>query len=229
MTGIFVFSMIYRTNALEPRGISRSTQSSHSRRASISLWAEACSRLPSGIPAETAASRISSNRTLFVDAVSFPPFRTAQLPLLMHRQLICTSASGLASKMIPITPIGTLTRSSTSPSSSSRFRVILPHGSCRDTRLSIPARQSPSLCSSNFSRFFTESAMPFASARSRSSRFAAKISSLCEDKEAATALSALSLTSTGIEATTGETSFIFLTLSRILIDLTSLGERCLLR
>ena len=126
-----------------------------------------------------AACSISVKRTLLVEAVSFPPFRTAQFPLLMHRQLICTSASGRASKMIPITPMGTVTLFRISPSSSCRCSVIRPVGFSSAIRLSMPARQSDSLCASNFSRFITAGAMPAFSARARSSRFAAKIFSLC--------------------------------------------------
>lgn len=54
-----------------------------------------------------AASLIRVKSALLVLAVSFPPLRIAQFPLLIQSVEICTNASGLASKITPITPIGT--------------------------------------------------------------------------------------------------------------------------
>ncbi len=84
----------------------RSTSRSQVRSSSISLCCSASMRHPSGRPAAIAAASITSKSFRLVSAVSFPPFKTAQLPLLRHREEIWTSASGLASKMTPMTPIG---------------------------------------------------------------------------------------------------------------------------
>ena len=153
-----------------------------------------------------------------VDAVSFPPFRTAQFPLLMQRELICTRASGRASKIIPITPIGQVTRTRVRPSSSSRRSVTLPTGSSSPIRPSIPARTSASLCSSKRSRLTTAAEMPVSSAFFRSSRLAAKISSRCADSASCTERRAALRTSDGSDAMAGLASFIFITCSRILME-----------
>ncbi len=65
------------------------------------------------------ALEMSWERRLAVCNDSLPPLRIAALPDLMARAAMFTTTSGRASKMTSKTPIGQVTRYSSSPSSSS--------------------------------------------------------------------------------------------------------------
>ena len=173
----------------------RSTYPWQSRSSSISLWVCARSMESSGSPAFMTDSCMISKRILFVLEVSFPPLRIAQLPLLIHKVDIWTRASGLASKITPITPMGQVIRLRVRPSSSSRKRVVLPKGSLSEISWSIPLRQSFSLPSVNLSLFMTACEISLSSALSVSSLFAANILSAFALREPAISLRALFLSS----------------------------------
>ena len=121
---------------------------------------------------------MTSNISRLVLSVSDPPLSMAQLPLLMQSVEIWTMASGRASKITPMTPMGQVTRLSTRPWSSSRRSSTRPTGSGSETRLSMPAHTSASLCSSNSRRLRTAGATFASSAAARSLALAAKIRSL---------------------------------------------------
>ena len=120
---------------------------------------------------------------------------------------ICTSASGLASKMTPITPIGQVSRYRVSPSSSSLASFVWNSGSGICTRSWMPFMTSRSLPSSNLRRFKTGTAIPSASACSISCLFASKIASLLSVNAFATAKSAWSRSSPVVPASFGPASF----------------------
>ena len=86
ITGIWVLSMIYLTNAFEPLGIRRSTKPSQVSSSSISLCCSTCNIHPSGKPASSTASYIIPKRIRLVNVVSFPPLRTGQFPLLIQSE-----------------------------------------------------------------------------------------------------------------------------------------------
>src|SRR5574344_203810 len=134
ITGILVLSMQYRTNLLEPLGIRRSTY--------FSAFNNTCTSSLLSIPRiqeepkekeEVALFIISTSILLVLDA-SFPPFRIRPLPLKRERPAICNRASGRASKIMPITPIGKVFFSNTNSGSSSLFSLIFPIGSLRPQR-----------------------------------------------------------------------------------------------
>ena len=155
---------------------------------------------PSGSPASIPALLITEASALFVLIASEPPLRNTALPLLMQRDAICTSASGLLSKITPITPIGHVTLVSSRPSSKVVLKVTLPTGSVRSMRLSIPDTTSLSLSSLNLSLLISGVSRLAFSASSRSVLLAAKISSFEALRQEATFASALFFTSLPNEA-----------------------------
>ena len=157
---------------------------------------------PSGSPASMPALLITEARALLVLIASDPPLRNTALPLLIQSDAIWTSASGLLSKITPMTPIGHVTLVSSRPSSKVVLNVTLPTGSLRSIRLSIPETTSLSLSSLNLSLFISGVSRLFFSASSRSVLLAAKISSLAFFRARATFARALFFTLLPSEAIT---------------------------
>ena len=102
--------------------------------------------------------------------------------------------------MTPITPMGQLTRESTSPSASSVRSCSLPMGSSMAASCSKPRQTSFSLCSSKRSRLSAGAESPSFSAASMSFSFAAKMCPAFARSAAATDSSALSRTLLGAAA-----------------------------
>ena len=75
---------------------------------------------------------------LFVLIDSLPPFNITAFADFIARDEICAITSGLASKIIPKTPIGQLTLYKVSPSSSSRTKSFLLTGSSSAATSRIP-------------------------------------------------------------------------------------------
>ena len=150
--------------------MTRSTYSSRPRSSETSSRVSRFVSQFSGRPASTPAAATTRARTAFVRAASRPPFRMRALPLLTARPDIWIRASGLASKIMAMRPMGQVTRRSTRPASRLRASTMRPPGSGRRMRASRPATASLSLCSSKASLFRRASG--------RSSTFAAAISSL---------------------------------------------------
>ena len=172
--------MMYWTKELDPLGMIRSIYSSSLSMSAISERVVRRFSHPSGSPASIPALLITEARALFVFIASDPPLRNTAFPLLIQRDAICTNASGLLSKITPITPMGQVTRVSSRPSSRVVLKVILPTGSLRPIRLSMPETTSVSLSSLNLSLFISGVSRLFFSASSRSVLFAAKMSSFAD-------------------------------------------------
>ena len=201
-TAILVFCMMYWTKELDPLGIIRSIYSSSLSISAISERSVRRLSQPSGSPASMPALLITDAKALLVLIASEPPFRKTALPLFMQRDAIWTRASGLLSKITPITPIGQVTRVSSSPSSRSVLKVILPTGSARPIRLSIPETTSFSLSSLNLSLLRSGASRSAFSASSRSILLAEKISSFASLRQRATLARALFFISLSNEART---------------------------
>ena len=176
MTGMRERSMMLRTNAFEPRGMIRSTYSSSASSALTS--SRVCSRpsAPAGTPQRTAASCIAAKSARLVASASLPPLSSAALPLLRHRDAICTSASGRDSKITPITPIGQETRYRSRPGASCVASSVQPSGSGSAASACRPSSTVRSLASSKRRRLSSGAARCCSRARARSARLASKMS-----------------------------------------------------
>ena len=190
-TGIRVLSWMKRTSSLEPRGMIRSTRPSSLSRARLS-WREVSRARASADTGERArpacrAERIAAQLRL----ASLPPLSRAPLPERIAREAICITASGLASKITPSTPRGTLSRSSTSPSASSVWSWRRPIGSARAATWRTPSMAAASLRSSSFRRATRAGARPALAAASRSAWLAATIVAASASRASAMASTAV--------------------------------------
>ena len=157
------------------------------------------------------------NNTLLLFIVSLPPFKITQFPLFMQRDEICIKASGLASKITPITPIGQVSLQRVKPSSNCLCISCLNKGSSSLTKSSMPAITSLNFVSSNFSRLIIGAATLSISACFKSIAFASKISCCLAFNCFTTSSNALFLASSLVPAILGEanltafaSSFIFI-------------------
>ena len=141
---------------------------------------------------------MTSKSLRLLSLASLPPFSITQLPLFMQSADICTKASGLDSKITPITPIGQLVLTSVSPSSSSRTSSFLKSGSGMAIRSLMPFTQSASLWSSKVSLPSMGAGRPVPFALSVS--LALNISSFLASSASAMAANAAFLTFSGSDA-----------------------------
>ena len=170
-----MLSIQYLTNLLEPRGIKKSTYlSAESRTCTSSLLS--IPRIQEEEKEQEAVAFLTmSTSILLVLAASFPPLSIRPLPLNRERPAICNKASGRASKIIPITPIGKVFFSKTKPGSSSLFSLIFPIGSERLHRSLYPFSTLFSLSGENTRRWRIDDEIPSFSAFSKSLSFSALI------------------------------------------------------
>ena len=146
-----------------------------------------------------------------------PPFKITALDDLIARDEICEITSGLASKIIPKTPIGQETLYKVKSSSSSLIKSSLLIGSGSFAISLIPAIISRILFSSNFKRLKVDFESSPESTRglasSKSTLFAEKISSFAISIASAIELSALFLISSLKDAVKSEAALAFLAIS----------------
>ena len=145
---------------------------------------------------------MTSTSFLFVRRASFPPLSMIPLPDLRHRPAIWTKASGLASKIIPMTPMGNVRFSSMNPGSSSRFSLTRPTGSAREESSLSPVVADLSFSSEKASLWRIESGIPDVLAASRSRLFSLNISAFLDDSASAILIRASFLSLSEEEART---------------------------
>ena len=153
---------------------------------------------------------------LFVSKLSLPPRRIAALPLFRHRTAQSTVTLGRASKMTPMTPIGTLTlrslrpfgrvvSSSTSPSGSGSAATWRMESARWARRSPVSVRRStwaavrPFACAASRSRLLAAARVSrdrsILAARSISAALRAAAGETASASEAARARTAMSVTS----------------------------------
>ena len=128
-------------------------------------------------PESETAFLIRSASILFELIASFPPLRITALPALRLRIAPSTVTFGLASYIMPITPIGTLTFSIFIPLGLVDPSMTSPIGSASPTSSSQDTAMPSILAGVRVSLSIIDSLMPFALALAMSSALAAKISS----------------------------------------------------
>ncbi len=106
---------------------------------------------------------------------SFPPRRMVALPDFRQSTAASLVTFGRLSKMIPITPIGTLTCSMRIPFGRVRWSRTSPTGSGNSATCSIPFAMASTLSPSRRSLPIIALVNPFASAAARSLAFSARI------------------------------------------------------
>ena len=200
MTGILVCSIQYLTNPLEPRGMRRSTYFSAFRSTSTSSWLSMPMIQDEEKEKEEVASLIRAISFLLVLVASFPPLRIRPLPLIKESPAIWIRASGLASKIIPITPMGNVFFSRIKSGSSSLFSLIFPIGSGSLDSSTRPVIEDEAFSSPKERRWRIEEGIPSSLAFSTSFLFSEKIASSSLFNISLMALRALRLSSIEEEA-----------------------------
>ncbi len=140
---------IWRTNSDEPRATITSTRPCRPSTAVTSSRPSSSTAARGSIPASSSTRWMTAVSARFVASASRPPLSRTALPLFQARPTICTSASGRDSNTTPSRPSGQLTRSSTSPSSSSRRSVARPTRSGMAASCSSPSQTPSSLPASS--------------------------------------------------------------------------------
>eukprot|EP00756_Hemistasia_phaeocysticola_P018443 Hpha_TRINITY_DN15594_c2_g3::TRINITY_DN15594_c2_g3_i1::g.107773::m.107773 len=130
-TGTSVLAMTYFTNSLDPRGMMRSMYSDSFSICAVCSLVVSSATTSSGTFAFRSPSLIAATMAVHVRTASLPHLSSTPLPDFTASEAIWRAASGRASKMMPSTPSGTVTRRSTSPSESSRLISVAPMGSGR--------------------------------------------------------------------------------------------------
>ena len=128
------------------------------------------------------ASFIPSTKALTIAILEFiaslPPLNITALPVFKHKPAASQVTLGLASYIIPITPIGTLCLPICNPFGLLHIEVTSPTGSANDTTCLNPSAISANLFSSSFSLSNIALVVPFSIAFSKSFLFSLKILSL---------------------------------------------------
>ena len=182
---MWLVALIFATNSLEPRGITRSTYWSKVRSSCISSRVSSRVSQCFGRPASSPAAAITAASAWLLSRASLPPLSTMALPLFTASEDICTSASGRLSNIIAMSPIGQLIRRSTRPSSRRRASSTFPTGSGMARRSRIPVNTSWSFFSSKERRFRSGTERPVCRAAIKSFSFARNSSSRCDARAAA--------------------------------------------
>ena len=115
---------------------------------------------------------IASPITLWIAALewmaSFPPFNNKPLPLAIAKEAICGILSGLDSKIIIKTPIGTVIKLNSNPLASSLLLLTTPSGSGMSAICLMPDARVSNFPALNFSRLRKDREIPSVSAATTS-------------------------------------------------------------
>ena len=144
----------------------------------------------SSSPASASAARITLAMAVLERMASLPPRSMQALPLFKHSAAASEVTLGRASKMMPMTPSGTVIFSISSPQASVEPDSTRPTGSASAATSRTPSAMPLTRASERESRSSMEGDMPFARAASTSSRLARSMSSACASSAAAMAMSA---------------------------------------
>mmetsp|Transcript_41381 Transcript_41381/g.110737 ORF Transcript_41381/g.110737 Transcript_41381/m.110737 type:complete len:323 (-) Transcript_41381:291-1259(-) len=151
-TGMSVLRITCCTKSLDPRGMMRSTYCFILSSSAVSSRDVSSATTSGDARDPRSPSLTASTMTRQVCTASLPHLSNTPLPDLIPSDAICTAASGRASKMIPRTPSGTVTRRKTSPLSSSLLIWTWPIGSARLFRFRTPWIASRNLDPPNLRR-----------------------------------------------------------------------------